>query len=238
MATHRLKTNRRRPLPPIRPASDTPIVAIGASAGGLKPLMKLFSGLSSNTGMAFVVIQHLRADKESLLPQILATMTKMPVCPATNGRWVMPDTVYVLTPNTRLTVRKGVLVVKLRTEHSGDHKPFDRFLISLALDKAEVAIGVVLSGYDGDGAEGFIKIKQRGGMTFAQNDTALIKSMPHEAIATGCVDFILSPGKIALRLSHLSKKRLVERISAPPPTRLGSRVKAHRHSPETGRRRG
>lgn len=225
-------------MPPIRPASDTfPIVAIGASAGGLKPMMKLFSGLSSNTGMAFVVIWHLRADKESLLPVILAPMTKMPVLPATDGQWVMPNTVYVLTPNTRLTLRKGVLVVKPRTEQGGRHKPFDLFLISLAQDKAVMAIGVVFSGYHSDGTEGFIKIKQRGGITFAQDDTALIKSMPHEAIATGCVDFILSPERIALRLSHLSKKRLAERISAPP-TRLGSRVKVHRHSPEPGRRRG
>ena len=192
---------------PIRPASDAfSIVAIGASAGGLEPMVKLLSRLSPDTGMAFVVIQHLRADRESLLPQILAPMTKMPVRPATDGQRVMPNTVYVLTPNTRLTIRKGVLAAKPRTEHGKRHKPFDRFLISLARDKAEAAIGVVLSGYDGDGAEGFIKIKQRGGMTFAQDDTALVESMPHEAIATGCVDFILNPKKIALRLSHLSKK--------------------------------
>ena len=240
MAPRQSKAHGRRPMPPIRPASNAcPIVAIGASAGGLEPLIKFFSGLSSGTGMAFVVIQHLKADRESLLPRILAPMTEMPVRPATDGQWVMPNTVYVLTPNTRLTIRKGVLVVKPRTEHRGTHKPFDRFLSSLAQDKAEVAIGVVLSGYDGDGAEGFIKIKQRGGMTFAQDDTALVKSMPHEAIATGCVDFILSPGKIALRLSHLSKKWLVKRTSAPPPpTRRSDRVKARRHSPKTRRRRG
>jgi two-component system CheB/CheR fusion protein len=177
------------------------IVAIGSSAGGLTPTIEFFKQMDPKSGMAFVVIQHLQADKPSLTPKILSRITRMTVTAATDQELALPNRVYTLSPNVQLTIADGRFHVAPRTESSGRHKPFDRFLDSLAIDCGTMATAVVLSGYDGDGSEGFIAIKAHGGITYAQDRSAEIDEMPQHAMDTGCVDYVLAAGKIAERIS-------------------------------------
>lgn len=178
------------------------IVCIGSSAGGLAPTIALFKQLAPDTGCAFVVIQHLKADTRSLTPGILSTITSMPVAAARDGETALPNHVYTMTPNAQLTIADGRFRVTPRTEAPVAHKPFDRFLNSLAIDCRERATAVILSGYDGDGSAGFIAIKAHGGMTYAQDHSAQVDDMPEHAIATGCVDHVLDPVQIAERISR------------------------------------
>ena len=177
------------------------IVCIGSSAGGLAPTIEFFKDMDPNSGMAFVVIQHLKADSPSLTPEILSRITRMTVTAAINRERALPNHVYTIGPNTQLTIIDDRFSVQPRAESTGRHKPFDRFLHSLALNSRERATAVVLSGYDGDGSAGFVAIKAQGGSTYAQDRGALIDEMPEHAIATGCVDYVLDPGKIAERIS-------------------------------------
>jgi two-component system CheB/CheR fusion protein len=182
-----------------------PIVGIAASAGGLEAFTQLLQHLSSNTGMAFVLIQHLSPDHKSLLTEILARETQMPVSEVQNGVTVEPNHVYVIPPNTKMIVSQGVLQLSSREKVGGKYMPGDAFFTSLATDCGTKAIAVVLSGGDGDGSLGLRAIKAAGGITFAQCDrTAKFNSMPNTAVATGNVDFILPPEKIAEELANLS----------------------------------
>ena len=182
-------------------AEPTKVICLGSSAGGLSALVDFFRRMEPGSGRAFVVIQHLKADAPSLTPEILSRVTSMPVTAAHDGEIVLPNHVYTIAPNTQLTMNDGRLHVAQRTESSGRHKPFDRFLKSLAIDCRERAIGVVLSGYDGDGSDGFVAIKAMGGRTFAQDKSAEVDEMPQHAMATGCVDQVLNPQQIADQIS-------------------------------------
>jgi two-component system, chemotaxis family, CheB/CheR fusion protein len=189
-----------------------PIVGIAASAGGLEAFTQLLSHLPIDTGMAFVLIQHLSPDRESLLTEILTRATPMLVSQAQNGMVVEPNRVYVIPPNTKMVLEEGVLQLSPREKVFGKYMPGDAFLTSLAADRGNLAIAVVLSGGDGDGALGLTAIKAVGGVTFAQcEDTARFDSMPTSAIATGNVDFVLSPEQIAAELVQLSRNPLLIR---------------------------
>lgn len=177
------------------------IVCIGSSAGGLAPTIEFFEKMEPNCGIAFVVIQHLQADRPSLTPGILSRITPMKVSVALDDECALPNHVYTLQPNAQLTIANGRFKVAPRTETSGRHKPFDRFLNSLAVDSGRQAVAIVLSGYDGDGSDGFVAIKAHGGSTYAQDRSAQVDEMPEHAIATGCVDHVLAPGQIADRIS-------------------------------------
>ena len=179
------------------------VICLGSSSGGLPALMQFFENMSPDTGCAFVVIQHLQADVPSLTPLILSRITSMVVSVAQDGEVVSSNHVYTIKPNTKLTMIAGRFCVGQRTESPGRHKPFDRFLKSLAIDCRERAVGVVLSGYDGDGSDGFIAIKEMGGRTYAQDQSAAVDEMPEHAMATGCVDYVLNPKQIADQLSQL-----------------------------------
>ncbi|MEG5031669.1 chemotaxis protein CheB [Microcoleus sp. AT3-D2] len=187
-----------------------PIVGIAASAGGLAAFMALLSHLPSDTGMAFVLIQHLDPNHKSLLSEILARKTQMPVNEVKDGVAVEPNQVYVIPPNTKMVLCKGVLQLSPREKIYGKYMPGDAFFTSLAIDRGHKAIAVVLSGGDGDGSLGLKAIKAAGGMTFAQcQDTAQVDSMPNTAVATGNVDFILPPEKIAEELAKYSRSPLL-----------------------------
>ena len=177
------------------------IVCIGSSAGGLAPTIEFFKQMAPDSGRAFVVIQHLQADKPSLTPSILSRITSMPVSAAVHHEAVLANHVYTIAPDTQLTVVSGRFQVTKRSETSAFHKPFDRFLNSLAVNSGTEATAVVLSGYDGDGSEGFSAIKAHGGVTFAQDRSAQVSEMPRHAMATGCVDHILNPVQIAEQIS-------------------------------------
>ncbi|MEG3987879.1 chemotaxis protein CheB [Microcoleus sp. S28C3] len=187
-----------------------PIVGIAASAGGLEAFTELLSHLPVNTGMAFVLIQHLDPNHKSLLTEILARQTQMPVNEVQDGVAVEPNQVYIIPPNTKMVLYKGVLQLSPREKIYGKYMPGDAFFTSLAIDRGHKAIAVVLSGGDGDGSLGLKAIKAAGGMTFAQcQDTAKFDSMPNTAVATGNVDFVLPPEKIAEELANYSRSPLL-----------------------------
>ncbi len=183
-----------------------PVVGIGASAGGLEALSRLIRNLPSKTGMAFVYIQHLDPTHKSLLTSLLSRETRIPVRDAEDGLAVLLDHLYVIPPNADLTLSGGDLKVTARSGPRGMHMPIDEFFESLAADKGTTAIGIVLSGTGSDGSAGIRAIKEAGGITFAQGmETAEHGDMPENAIATGSMDFILSPENIAEELVRIAR---------------------------------
>ncbi len=194
------------PTPPenlVRPFS---VVGIGASAGGLEAFSQLLDHLPVDTGMAFVLVQHLDPNHKSLLSEILGHRTAMPVQEAQEGMAVTPNQVYVIPPNTLLTLGKGQLHLSPREPGVRVSKAVDTFLNSLAQDWGDRAIAVILSGGDSDGSQGLEAVKAAGGITFAQSqNSAQVSKMPGTAIATGQVDFVLSPVEIAAELARISR---------------------------------
>jgi two-component system CheB/CheR fusion protein len=186
--------------------SSFPVVGIAASAGGLEAFTQLIRHLPTDTGMAFVLIQHLSPDYESLLAEILGRATEMPVRQVEDRMGLEPDEIYVISPGTQMTLVDGLLHLAPRQKIDGKYHPGDVFFESLAVDRGNKAIAVVLSGTDGDGSQGLQAIKEAGGVTFAQSEaTAQFSSMPDTAVATGNVDFILPPEAIAAELVNLSR---------------------------------
>ena len=191
-----------------------PVVGVGASAGGLGAFTKLLKNLPADTGMAFVLVQHLDPKHVSLLPELLARATAMPVVEISDGTRIAPNHVYVMPPNYSLAMLHGVLHLMPRPDEYGKHLPIDDFLRSLADDRHSNAIGVILSGTASDGTLGMKAIKFEGGITFAQSeDSAEYDGMPHSAIAAGHVDFVLTPeeiGKELVRIAHHPYLRVEE----------------------------
>lgn len=188
-----------------------PIVAIGASAGGLEAMLDLLKYLPTNTGMAFIYVQHLSPDHKSMLTEILSKKTRMKVQEISDMDKIKPDNVFVIPPNKGIEVTDGHIKLIPRSE-SGTTISIDVLFSSLAAAQKERVIGIILSGSASDGTIGIKTIKQEGGLTFAQDNTAKFTSMPNSAIATGMVDFILSPKEMALELARLSKHPLIKTI--------------------------
>lgn len=180
-----------------------PIVAIGASAGGLEAVSELLAALPAHGEMAYVVILHLDPHHVSLLAELLGKKTAMPVQQIREGLVIEPGRVYVIPPNASLALRRDRFHLTPR-QGSGPHHPVDTFFASLADVRADSAIGVVLSGGDADGSLGVQAIKHGGGITFAQTpESARFPGMPQHAIETDCVDFVLRPDAIAQELTRL-----------------------------------
>jgi two-component system, chemotaxis family, CheB/CheR fusion protein len=182
-----------------------PIVGVGASAGGLEAFTQMLGALPVDTGMAFVLVQHLAPTRASLLAEILSRATAMPVTEVHDEPRVEPNRVYVIPPDRDMVISQGVLQLLPRKEARGQHRPIDFFLRSLAEDQKHRAIGVILSGTATDGTLGLEEIKAEGGITFAQDDTAQQSSMPRSAVASGCVDFVLPPGEIAAEIGRIAR---------------------------------
>src|SRR5437867_3942876 len=182
-----------------------PIVGIGASAGGLEAFTQLLKHLPADTGMGFVLVQHLDPDHDSALVQILARVTSMPVREVANELRIAPNHVYIIPPNTDMATAQGVLKLQRRQAGRAPHHSIDFFFQSLAQDQHECAIGVILSGTASDGTLGTEAIKAEGGITFAQDKSARYDSMPRSALAAGCVDFVLSPETIAKELARIAR---------------------------------
>jgi two-component system CheB/CheR fusion protein len=157
------------------------IVGVGASAGGLEAFTQLLQNLPVETGMAFVLVQHLDPEHKSALTQLLARATSLPVVEITNDQRVQPNHIYVIPRDTTLSIVNGVLHLQPRERARIPHRPIDSFFESLAADQQERAIGVVLSGTASDGTLGLEAIKADGGITFAQDDSAKYDSMPRSA---------------------------------------------------------
>jgi two-component system, chemotaxis family, CheB/CheR fusion protein len=184
-----------------------PIVGIGASAGGLEAFMQLLQALPEHTGMAFVLVQHLDPRHDSRLAELLSKAPRMPVLEAAQGLALQPDHVYVIAPDTTLTLAADdVFHIEPRGGGPGPHLPIDRFFGSLAASRASGAIGVVLSGTGTDGSMGLEEIKAAGGIAFAQDEaSAKFAGMPLAALHTGSVDLVLPPARIAAELARVGQ---------------------------------
>ena len=187
------------------------IVGIGASAGGLEACSALLKRLPADTGLAFVVIQHLDPKHDSLLPSLLSRVSAIPVQAVQGETLVEPNHVYVMPPNAEIVLSRELQVTKLKLiprekTPAGTFMPIDGFFRSLAENCQHRAVGVVLSGSGSDGALGLEQIKSEGGLTFAQDtQSAKFDGMPYSAFATGSVDFVLPPEGIAQELVKVAK---------------------------------
>ncbi len=182
-----------------------PIAGIGASAGGLEAFTELLSHLPDDTGMAFVLIQHLDPTHESHLTALLSRASKMPVAEVKDETRIKANHVYVIGPRCNLSISGGVLQT-LPRPNGGRNMPIDSFLCALAADRGGKALGVVLSGTASDGTLGLQAIKAEGGITFAQERrTAKFDGMPASAIAAGAADFVLPPAGIARQLVAIAR---------------------------------
>ncbi len=185
------------------------IVGIGGSAGALNAYKAILDVLPLDTGMAFVIISHMNPTAHSQLAIILSRHTKMSVTVASDASSILANHVYVIPPDSDLIIENNKF--KVIAPRSVRNKQIDLFFISLAEAMGERAVGIVLSGYDGDGTDGCRHIKANGGKTFAQDLSAEVNSMPRGAQAAGCIDFVLPPNKIPNMLkrlgAHIEPKR-------------------------------
>lgn len=182
----------------------TCIVGIGGSAGALNAYKLLLDHLPADTGMAFVIISHMNPDAFSQLAQILSRHTNMPARVASADMPIRANHVYVIPTNADLEVEQTKF--KVTSPRSRRNAQIDLFFASIADTFRDRAIGVVLSGYGGDGIAGCKQIKERGGITFAQDQTAEVDGMPVSAQASGFVDFVLPPDKISAALLEIGAR--------------------------------
>ena len=188
-----------------------PIVGIGASAGGLEALTQFLAGVPAQSGMAFVIVQHLDPDRKGMLCELLQRATSMPVCQAVDRMLIKANCVYVIPPNQELTIQHGRLHLQPPQAPHGLRLPIDRLFISLAEERRDKAIGVVLSGMGSDGTEGLRAIAQQGGLTLAQPlASAGFDAMPNSVIEAGLVDIIALPQDMS--------RRILDALAGPPGT--------------------
>lgn len=177
------------------------LVALGASAGGLEALEQFFENMPADSGMAFVVIQHLDPDRKALMPELLQRVTPMKVHWAEDGELVCPNEIYILPPNRELSILHGVPHLFEPTDERGHRFLIDSFFTSLARDRGDRAIGLVLSGMGEDGTCGLRDIREHGGLTMAQSpDSAKFDSMPRSAINANLVDVVRPAGELPAAL--------------------------------------
>ena len=199
-----MKTNKD--IPKILSSNTFPVVGIGASAGGLDAFKKLIKAIPENSGMAYVLVQHLDPTHESMLPELLQKVTSIPVLEIVDDIIVQPNHIYVIPSNKMMVATDGILQLTSRPAKSKTERnlPIDLFFTSLAEVHQSHAIGVVLSGTASDGTLGLKAIKDHGGITFAQDEaSAAYEGMPHSAAQAGVVDFILPPEKIPQKLLEI-----------------------------------
>lgn len=187
------------------------MVGIGGSAGGLKAYKALLDFLPCNTGMAFVVVSHILPTATSQLASILSAHTQMPVLVASTAMPIQANHVYVSPPNSDLLIESGAF--KVVSPRTGRNKLIDLFFASLADAMGACAIGIILSGYDGDGTVGCKRIKAKGGRTFAQDMSAEVVDMPLSAQASGNIDFVLPLDQISNELQRLKRTSIDNRFT-------------------------
>lgn len=208
-----MKKKNLKSITSIKETDDTanakfPIVGIGASAGGLEALEQFISSVPENSGMAYVIVQHLDPTQKGMLPELLQRITEMPVVQVKDRMAVKPDHVFVIPPNKSMSILKGVLHLFEPMESRGLRLPIDFFLRSLADDRNERSIGVILSGMGSDGSIGLRAIKEKNGIVMVQDpSTAKYDSMPRNAIDSVLADIVapakLLPSKLIQFLEHI-----------------------------------
>ncbi|MBN2175014.1 MAG: PAS domain S-box protein [Bacteroidales bacterium] len=190
-------------------SSSSYVVGIGASAGGLEAIQQLFDYLPDDTGMSFIIIQHLSPNFKSLMPELLAKHTRMEIFTSENEQEIRTNCIYLNKSNKDLVVKDGKLLLKDKDPNRHLNLPIDMFFHSLAVEYQEKAIAVVLSGTGSDGSRGIRSIKETGGTTLVQDpESAQFNGMPNTAIATNLAEYILPPDKIAKELIKLTSKSI------------------------------
>lgn len=214
------------------PALLYPVVAFGASAGGLDAVREVLTNLDPDTGMAFVLITHLAPNQRSYMSEILERHTRMPVNPLEDGQRPLPNQLYVLQPGQRVTLRGGLFRVEEIVPEERWGLVIDTFFRSLAADQKNHAVGVILSGADSDGALGLKAIKAEGGIAVVQTpESASYSGMPRHSIAADHVDMVLPPAEIAAELGRLGRqftrpevRSLEEGLAAPDDERVIGKI--------------
>lgn len=192
--------------PPQKTNQDFPVVGIGASDGGLDAFKKILSAIQPDSGMTYIIFQHLSPDYPNNLSELLALSTHIPVHEIINTIHISPNHIYIIPENNNLIALDGVLKLQQRTRSDKKNKSIDIFFESIAEVHKSFAIGVILSGTAFDGTIGLKKIKEFGGATIAQDpETAIFKGMPQSAIDANAIDFILPPENIAFQLVAIRK---------------------------------
>lgn len=187
-------------------AKDFPVVCVGGSAGGLEAYILLLQNLPDDLGVAIVVVNHMRT-VATMLPEILPKYTKMPVILITNKLDIQPNHVFIIPENRDLHILEGEFILKPISKPRGWPDVITVFLRSMTENWDGKLVAVIVSGLDGDGAAALSGIKEAGGITIAQKlDTASQPDMPESAIASGCIDFILSPQDIALQIARIAHR--------------------------------
>jgi two-component system CheB/CheR fusion protein len=189
--------------------SDTalfPIVGIGASAGGLEAIELFLENVPENSGMAYIVVQHLDPTHKGMLPELLQRISKMKVFQVKDRMVVRPNCVYVIPPNKTMSIRKGVLHLFQPIQARGQRLPIDFFFQSLADDRKELGVGLILSGMGSDGSLGLRAIKEKNGIVMVQDpESAKFDSMPRNAIDSVPMDIVAPPNELLRRLTEFLK---------------------------------
>jgi two-component system CheB/CheR fusion protein len=205
--------------------NDLTIVAIGASAGGIEALSDLMGYLPMDTGMAFVLVQHLDPKHNSMLTELLGRKTTMKVEEVSDGTQARANHVYAIPPNATMSISQQTLRLGPREESHGLHMPIDHFMRALAEQKGNRAVGVILSGSGSDGTLGMAEIQAHGGVTFAQDGaSAKYDGMPRSAAAAGYVDYVLPAKGIARELARIARHPYVVRDAAPAEVEIAQPV--------------
>ncbi|MFD2966589.1 CheR family methyltransferase [Sphingobacterium bambusae] len=178
-----------------------PVVGVGASAGGLEAFKAMLKGIPENSGIAFILVQHLLPGTNSLLPELLQKVTTIPVVSITEHLPIEPNHVYVIPPNKVVTVADGYLKLNLRSVKEKSNRAVDVLFNSLAVAYDASSAAVILSGSGEDGTQGLMSIRERGGLTIAQDSTAEFPAMPNHAVDANIIDFVLPPEQIGIKLS-------------------------------------
>ncbi|MBK6967249.1 MAG: chemotaxis protein CheB [Bacteroidales bacterium] len=189
---------------PNKPERDFPVVCVGGSAGGLDAYIRLLKNLPSDMGVAIVIVNHLR-EVATFLHEILPQHTDMPVTLITEKLDIKPNQVFIIPEKRDLHILKGEFRLKPISKPRGWPDVITVFMRSMTKNWDGKLIAVIVSGYDGDGADALCGIKKAGGITIAQKpETAARPDMPESAIASGCIDFILSPEEIAAEIVRIA----------------------------------
>jgi two-component system CheB/CheR fusion protein len=209
-----------------RPGQLGHIVGIGASAGGLEALERLFQNMQTDTGLAFVIVQHLSPDFHSVMDELLIRKTNMSVQMVRDGVEIKPDSIYLIPPKKEMIISGGSLLLTDKDPHEGFSLPIDQFFRSLAREYGEKAVGVILSGTGSDGSRGIRDIHDAGGLVIVESEeSAKFDGMPRSAIETGMVDLVLPVDQIGEALSRFLENPIhSELVAAINPVDLNERV--------------
>ncbi|MCB9076397.1 MAG: PAS domain-containing protein [Anaerolineaceae bacterium] len=185
------------------------IVGIGASAGGLESLESFFDHMPPNTGLAFVIVQHLSPDFKSMMDELLGRHTKMAIQRVEHGISVERNTIYLIPPNKNMILFQNTLLLSERDSAQGLHRPIDQFFFSLGDEAQDRSIAIILSGTGSDGSRGIVRVHEMGGLVIVQDkQSAQFDGMPHSAIETGQVDIITEPSQMPHKImTYISKQQ-------------------------------